>query len=349
MKLWSYPDDIDNPSVDFFPIDTGMHPSDADKIALARLFKMACPADQSKQYVFGITKEGRVFLNVPAGGDYDESIDLATEGSIKAYIGNNVNRQSINLKTSGGVKLDLGSFVEESSGDQVSLDITYQGKIITTYNGMQGRETRVAGSDYVSSGGSSTNISMGPMTQISSAAHAVEGEKIVRNAGTGGYVLRSLGPCDTTCLDKHSESCAKERSITNYLGQSKTTVAGTDSHTIMAGQKTTTVVAGNYGVTVGTGKLSLSSGISSTYSAVTTSTFTAGTNSSFTAGAASTSSAGTSNTLSAGVVATVAAPLVKIGGVTTGGVVIGVPGPPGPFHDYITGLPVLGCPTVLIG
>jgi hypothetical protein len=42
-------------------------------------------------------------------------------------------------------------------------------------------------------------------------------------------------------------------------------------------------------------------------------------------------------------------PITKIGMTVVGCVVTGVPGPPTPAIDYLTGLPLLGMPTVLIG
>lgn len=54
-------------------------------------------------------------------------------------------------------------------------------------------------------------------------------------------------------------------------------------------------------------------------------------------------------TVAAGAVAQLVAPLVKLGTTAVGGVVAGVPGPPGPHLDFLTGLPIFGIPNVTVG
>ena len=58
---------------------------------------------------------------------------------------------------------------------------------------------------------------------------------------------------------------------------------------------------------------------------------------------------GVSASLNSGVIASIGAPVTKIGLSTVGCVVAGVPGPPSPAFDYVTGLPLLGQATVLVG
>lgn len=58
--------------------------------------------------------------------------------------------------------------------------------------------------------------------------------------------------------------------------------------------------------------------------------------------------AGGTNTM-VGSVAVIMAPVTKIGMSVVGNVVAGIPGPPVPARDYITGLPLMSIPTVFIG
>lgn len=350
MRMFSDLDDMEKPQAELFPVDIVQSPSLADSIALARLFRIKCPSDGAKQYTFGITKEGRVFLNVPASRRDKQSIDMAADGGVKAFLGSNSDRVSLNLKTLGGIKLDIGSFKDDSSdeGDSVSLDIVLHGKIKTAYSGLQGRETIVNGTDYKSIGGSSVENVGGSHVVISGGTAALESESRRVNVGTGGYAIRSLGSYDLTCLDKSMESFAKLRMVTNYLGSQKLTVAGIDNTLVMAGVHSTTVASGAYAVTVGAGNLSLSSGVNSSVVSGVNLFLAGGGAVSSVAGGAHTTMAGGINAM-VGAVAAIQAPVVKIGISVVGGVVAGVPGPPIPHRDYVTGLPILGMPTTLIG
>jgi len=350
MSMFNSVDDMEQPQAELFALDTAQEPSLADRTALARLFRIKCPTDDAKQYTFGITKEGRVLLNVPASREERQSIDLATAGGIKAFLGANSDRVSLNLKTTGGIKLDIGTFKDDSADDQdsVSVDVTFHGKIKTNYAGLQGRETIIAGTEYVSVGGSHVVIAGSGQVVMCGGVSALEAEGARRNLGTGGYALRSLGSYDITCLDKSSESFAKPRIITNYLGSAKLVVAGSDATLVVAGAHTTTVTTGAYAVTVGAGNLSLTCGTNLTLaSGVNMSVIAGAAISQVAAGAHTTIAAGTNTMI--GTIAAVQAPVVKIGMTVVGCVMAGIPGPPAFAVDYVTGLPLLGIPTALIG
>ena len=350
MRMFSSVDDMEQPQAELFAVDTAQEPSLADSVALARLFRIKCPTDDAKQYTFAITKEGRVFLNIPCSRGDLQSIDLATLGGVKAFLGANSDRVSLNLKTVGGIKLDLGSFKDDSSDDQdsVSVDVTYHGKIKTNYAGLQGRETIIAGTEYVSVGGSHVVIAGSGQVMSVGGVAALEAEGRRVNAGTGGYALRSLGSYDLTCLDKASESFARLRTTTNYLGSLKMVVAGADTTTVMAGIYATTVASGAYAVTVGAGSLSLTSGGAVSSIAGAAHTTVAGGAMTAAAGGAHTTIAGGTNMM-VGAVAMIKAPVVNIGMTVVGCVMAGIPGPPVFAKDYVTGLPLLGIPTALIG
>lgn len=350
MRMFSDLDDVEAPQAELFPIDIVQNPSFADSIALARLFRIKCPSDDAKQYTFGVTKEGRVFLNVPASRQERQSMDVATAGGVKAFLGPNADRVSLNLKTQGGIKLDIGAFKDTTSdeNDSVSIDVTLRGKIKTNYVGLQGRETIVSGTDYKSIGGSHVANVGGSDVVVCGGVSALEAEGRRVNVGTGGYALRSLGSHDVTCLDKASESFAKLRLITNYLGSQKLVVAGVDNTLILVGGHNTTVVSGTYAVTVGAGNLSLTSGVNATVASGANLSMAAGGAVSSAAGGSHTTIAGGINTM-AGSVAVIAAPVVKIGMSVVGNMVAGVPGPPVPHRDYVTGIPLLSIPTAFIG
>lgn len=350
MSMFNSVDDMDQPQAELFAVDTAQEPSQADSIALARLFRIKCPTDDAKQYTFGITKEGRVFLNVPCSRGDLQSIDLATMGGVKAFLGANSDRVSLNLKTVGGIKLDLGSFKDDSSDDQdsVSVDVTYHGKIKTSYAGLQGRETIISGTEYMSVGGSHvTNVGSGHVV-VCGGTSALESEGARRNLGTGGYALRSLGSYDVTCLDKASESFARLRTITNYLGSVKMVVTGADATMVVSGVHSTTVATGAYAVTVGAGSLSLVSGGTISCVAGGAHTTVAGGAMTSSAGAAHTTIAGGTNMM-VGAIAMIKAPVVNLGMTVVGCAVTGMPGPPIPARDYITGIPLMGLPTILMG
>jgi hypothetical protein len=351
MSMFSSVDDMEQPQAELFAVDTAKEPSQADSIALAKLFRIKSPTDDAKQYTFGITKEGRVFLNIPCSKSELQSVDMATLGGIKAFLGANSDRVSLNLKTVGGIKLDLGSFKDDSSNDEdsVSVYVTYHGKIKTQYTGLQGRETTIAGTEYVSVGGSHVVNAGGGAALICGGVYGLEAEGSRFNIGTGGFVLRSLGSYDITCLDKASESFAKPRTITNYLGSTKMVIAGTDTTTMIAGAMATSVITGSYSVTVGAGNLALSSGVNVSVSAAANISIASGANLTSVAGGSNSMVSGGTSMVVGAAAAMLKAPVVNIGMTIIGNVVAGIPGPPGPHRDYITGFPILSIPTVFIG
>jgi hypothetical protein len=350
MSLFKSLDDMSEPHVGFFAVDTTQSPSAADRIALARLFRISSPTDDANEFVFGVTKEGRAYLCIPASQDLKESLDFYAQGGVKAFLGTNVDRISLNMKTTGGVRLDIGTFKDDASEDQdaVSMDVTYRGKLIERFVGGQGRETIVGGTQYSSISNSKVDVVGGSAITQCGGTHALEAEGSRMNMGTGGFVMRSLGSYDITALDKASESYSKSRTTTNYQGHTKMTVSGVDSTVVTAGSMTAAVAAGTYSVTVGGGAMTMTSGGGAPQTPAANLSMTGGGNTTITGGGAVTSTAGGTNTM-AGTVASLMAPMVKIGMSSVGNVVAGVPGPPGPHRDFITGQLIYGCPTTFVG
>lgn len=362
MRVFDSPEQASpSPGPTFEPVNTTTSQTEADTRALARLFRVFSP-DGVGQFAFGVSKEGRVFLHVPMGRtgleEKGKSIDANIVGLVKAIIGMDPNsKTSIDLRTEGGVKLDIGSFTDDAdptNPEQVSLEIQLAGKIRTTYAGEQGRETIIGGNDFDSITGSKMSIVGGNIVESVGGSKATEAFSITQNAGFGGLKAKCAGDYNNTVLGKTVELYAQIRQSTFALADTKVLLAGVDSQTVLAGAITRTVAAGagiidtvtvgNYVNSVGTGNHLVNVGVGNLAATVG-----AG-NLALTAGVgAATITGGVTAALVAGTVAMVTAPLVKLGVSVVGFAVAGVPGPPGPHLDYVTGLPLLGVPTVTLG
>ena len=344
------------------PVDTVTSQTEADTQALAHLFRLISPT-VNNQLVYGITKEGRVYLHVPKTQtgeprDKGKSIDANILGLVKAIIGSDENTgTSLDLKTLGGMKLDIGTFQntdDPENPEQISINLILRGKIRTTYLGTQGRENIVGGSDFRSVSGSTMDVVGGNAVRNVGGSEAVEASSITHNSGPGGYKMKSAGNCNQTILGETDELYAKIRKVTASLGDQKKILTGTDSTTVLAGGITRSVAVGS-GITdsVTTGNMSQSvttGNMSQSVIAGNMSQSVAAGNMSMSAAAGSVSmSSGLSTTISSGTVTSISSPITKIGMTTVGVAVAGIPGPPGPMLDYVTGMPLRGIPTISIG
>jgi hypothetical protein len=361
MRVFDSPDDgypSGGPKLE--PIDTVVSQSDADTKALCRLFRVQSPTN-SNQYAFGITKEGRVMLHVPAstGSTPDESgksIDVNTQGVVKAILGMDQSRTSLDFTTQGGVKINLGTFITEDPSDNngISVDLTLAGKVRTNYQGTDGRETVIGSNDFLSVGGTYMQVINGNSIEAVGGAKAIEGNSITLNAGPGGMKMKYAGDWNQTILGRASEMYALPRICVFAVGDIKTMLAGVDVQTVVAGGITRTVTSGagivdtvavgNYVQTVGTGNFTTTVGTGNMTATVGTGNLvlTAG-------GGSMTMTSGIVANFVASAVASLTAPLCKVGPIGVGYAVAGAPGPPSPALDYITGLPLFGQPTVLVG
>jgi len=345
----------------FEPIDTLKRPNDTDTVALARLFRVQCPAEgsSSNQYAFGISKEGQVFLHLPkatVGETRGRSLDANIMGAIKAIFGSDGSRKSIDLTTSGGIRVKLGTLVDNTDPDNpenVSADFEFDGVVRLKFNGPKAIEKIVEGSETTFCSQTSARVA-GDITDIAQGGSVTaEGTKVRHIAGDGGYTRLVGGDSGMTHLGKTDRQFAQNRTSTFAVNDTKLMLAGVDSATVIAGSMSRTVTTGSISHTVATGSHSISVGVGNA-------SITAGTgnvsisagagNASFAAGAGAASvTAGAAASLVGGTVANVTAPLVKIGTVPVGVCVAGVPGPPGPHLDYVTGLPIRGIPTIAVG
>lgn len=348
----------------FEPVDTVQRLGIMDAIGLARLYRIQSPyLGSSNQYVFGVTKEGKVLCHVPktqAGEPHEKgkSVDLNVLGLIKAIVGGdeNSNNMSIDLRCTGGVNIDLGRLTGgTNAGASVVLNLA--GGIVKNHNADPASgvaaDDRYLGSVLEAGTGTKMISWQGNVIHNAGGELANSGQKITNSAGPGGQADTCAGDKGITVLGKTQEQFGQLVQTAYAQGKTRTVLAGIDSTTILAGSISRTVVGGtgitdtcaagnmiasvaagnllqnvgtgNFAVTVGAGNLALTAG----------------------AGPLSLTSALTA-TITAGVLTSIVSPITQIG-IPTGFAVAGAPGPPGPFLDYIVGIPVLGIPTIAIG
>lgn len=365
MRLFSSPDQ-NTPSVGpaFEPVDTVQRLGVMDAIGLARLFRVQSPyPGSSNQYVFGITKEGRVLCHIPKtqAGEPDEkgkSVDLNILGLVKAIIGADENRNntSIDVRTTGGINLDIGRFTG-GTNQGASVVLNLLGGIVKNHNadpatGVAADE-RYLGSVLEAGTGSKLVSWQGTIVHNAGGELANSGQKITNSAGPGGQADTCSGDKGTTVLGKTQEQFGQLVTTSYSLGKKRTTTVGVDATMVLAGGITRTVLGGT-GITdtCSAGNLTATVSAGNLLQDVGTGNFavTVGTgNLAMTAGAgplAITSSLAA--TITSGVLTSITSPAIQIG-LATGVAVSGIPGPPTPFLDYIVGIPVLGIPTIAIG
>jgi hypothetical protein len=329
-----------------------------DDVALARLFRVQSP-NGSNQYAFGVTKEGKVLLFVPKTrvGTPEmkgKSLEAAFAGLVKAVIGADENSDgaSMDVRLLGGLNIEIGRF-----RDGNSIHLKLHGKIRREH---MGNDEGGLASEEVYGGSTSRTVSASEMNIIGGnsvedigAEKALKANAILQNAGPGGMKQVCAGDWGTTVLGKTQTQHAQRVTTTWAIGKSGVVVAGVDDHTVLAGMKSTTVVAGSHTTTVATGNMSatVAAGAYSMSVGVGSMSATVG------AGALSLTASGgplsvtssLTNTITGGTMNSLIAPINKIGATTVGFCVAGIPGPPGPYLDPITGMPAFGLPTIPVG
>lgn len=359
MRLFSSPDQSqpsNGPILE--PVDMVNEFSYVDDIALARFYRILSP-NGSNQYAFGVTKEGKVSVHIPKtkSGTSDmkgQSLDANIQGMIKAIIGMNENQSntSIDLRTLGGVNLDIGRF---SDGSSIKLNL--KGKIRKTHIGNDAdgltMEEVYGGSTFRSVSATDTSVVGGSSIEDIVGEKNTSANSIVHNSGTGGYKQYTAGDKSTTVLGSTQEKFGMKRTSTFLRGHKSTTLAGSNSTEILVGSSTENVLAGSSSRSVVTGSMSntvTAGSMSNTVVAGSYSTSVAAGPLSLAAAAGPVSvfsSVGNSITSSGANI--LKAPVTQIGMAVTGFAVAGIPGPGGPHIDYITGIPILGIPTIQIG
>lgn len=336
-----------------------LKPQLLDTVALAKLFKIQSPTS-SNEYSFAVTKEGRVFLNIPRSNtgtpeEVGRSLDANISGLVKAVIGAdpNYNSTSIDVATKGGVNLDLGA---DSSG--YSINLILRGRIKKVYTS-EGDGSVPVVDDQINGSASRTvtgtafeSVSASKSTYVGGTQNVTAFGKL-NNVGPGGYTNQVAGDFTNNIVGSEAITVAADSKHTYLIGQtiliplglhnstalaggfSRTVVSGSGiSETVTAGAYTAKVVTGTYMASVASGSMALSIAAGPLSLASTSGPV---------------SIAGLTNTITGSTSNVFTAPTTKIGSITTGVAVAGVPGPGGPHLDYITGLPILGIPTIAIG
>jgi hypothetical protein len=342
----------------FEPVDMVQDLGIVDDVALARLFRVLSP-NGSNQYAFGISKEGRVFLHVPKSRvgsteDKGKSVDMSIAGLIKAIIGGDENsgNKSIDARLLGGIDLEVGRM---NDGNSINLKLHGKVRVEHVGNDSSGltKEEVIGGSTSRNVSASEFSSTGGSSVEDIGAEKAIQCSSLNHNIGPGGYKQLCSGDKNITILGKIQEQYAQLATSTWAIGKTSTILAGIDNKTILAGSKSTTVTAGSYSSLVGTGNFSSTVGAGAYSVSVGAGSFSATVGAgplalSAAAGPLSLNSS-TTNTVTAAVMNIFTAPVTKIGAVVVGCGVAGIPGPPGPHIDYITGLPIFGVPTLLVG
>lgn len=343
----------------FEAIDTVQDLGIMDDIGLARLFRIISP-NGSNQYAFGVTKEGRVFVHIPKSkvGTPDmkgKSVDLNIEGLVKAIIGadENSRKTSLDLRLVGGLNLDVGR-----NEDGNSIEITLRGgilqKIVNNPNSnAPAFQQEIGGSTMRTVSATALDIVGGNSVEEVGGDKSIVATSVLQNAGPGGMKQTSAGDWGLTVLGKTQHQYSQLQTSTWALGKTSMILTGIDNKTILAGAKNTTIVAGTMATTVATGAYSatVAAGSMSFTAATGTLSATVGAGSlSLSCGGGPVSiTSGLINSITAATMNVISAPFNKIGAATVGFAVAGIPGPGAPHIDYLTGIPILGVPTLAIG
>lgn len=323
----------------------------------AFLFKIRPPrAVGENQFVAAVSKQGKLFLNVPASRveDYPSgskriSAELNLEGALKAFIGASApDRISAHITLEGGLHLDIG---RDAKGNAITT--RYHSATKTIYEGnpneddvassleVRGvKESAISGAERKTIEGSKQTVVSG-MCQLQADRYNVnalsgasfnlgEMNQLVSGRTQLNYALQVL------------ENIVAGGKISTILagGLVQNVVAGAMTYNVSAGATAFNNPAGAFSVNVGTGAMSFTTGAG----AVTLSTASGAMSLGAAAGAISLT-AGLALNLSSGVAASIVAPQILLGGpAAVLGICRGVPSLPAgaPTLDPITGSPLLG-------
>lgn len=338
---------------------------EVDTTAGAYLLRITPPSNQQDtdtQFAFAVSKQGKVFLNVPGSkverypsGSKNVSVESNFEGAIKAFIGaETVYGASLLIDLVGGIKGRIGH-----NANGKAIDVEYGSLVKQTFTGSPADDegngialdTTVQGNENKTVTGDTIINAYGAITHTSNGGYTVMADA-VSLSGQGGYT-GTFGGLSQTVTD---------RSTYNYALQvTKNVLAGGEINTILAGGLVDTVAAGARSYTTGAGAttfnnpagafaINVGAGAYSVAVGGGAITMTASAAVSLTAGAVMSLTASGPITLTSAALVAITAPLISLGGpLAVFGVCRGGPiQPPGsPSLDWITGLPLQGCATVL--
>lgn len=323
----------------------------------AFLFKIRPPrAVGDNAFVAAVSKQGKLFLNVPAStvedypsGSKKISVEANLEGALKAYIGASApDRVSVHLTLEGGIHLDVG---RDSQGN--ALTTRFHSATKTIYEGNPNEDDvatsiEVRGVKESSISGAERKVIEGSKTTTVSGMNQVNADRHNVNAHSGAsYNLGELnmlvsGKSQLNYALQVLENIIAGGKLSTILagGLTQNVLAGAVTYSVLAGATTFSNPAGAFSATVGTGALSFTTGVG----AVTLSTGSGAVSIAAGAGALSLT-AGLALNIAAGTVVSIVAPQILLGGpAAVLGICRGIPAlPPGaPTLDLITGTPLMG-------
>lgn len=358
-------DDFDSRNSDKFRLDDCIRTpgnengDEAQTMAGAFLFRMSPPdpAAPNNPFVAAISKQGKLFLNVPGSRveNYDAkniSAEVNMTGALKVRLGaakpDNI---SLHLVCEGGVHVEFGA-----DSDGRSITYAYRGTVKNEYKGTNDTDG-VAHSDAVQGNaekaisGNYTKSVQGAVDQKVSGGYSLQATKIALNglssvtATAGEWNLQVNGKSQLQYALAIIETIIAGGRVSTILagGEIKNIVAGGAVTNIVAGGEVHNITAGGFITNVTAGAISLST------QAGAVSLLTA-------AGAIGISAAAGAVAITAGLACNITAtvislisPQILLGGPPAVlGVSRGLPiMPPGvPSLCWITGLPLMGCAVV---
>lgn len=331
-----------------------------DDVALARLYRLKSPTTNN-EYAFGISKQGKVFLHVPAAlrGLPDEiggSVDANIMGLVKSIIGRDPQTGlSADIRLKGGLNFEIGS---SSTGN--SATVTYSAPVRNRYLGSNPKTraptvyNEVAGDSTTMASGAILSQSNANNTIISGGTATVSGAAVALRAGSSGLRVQSEGDASITVLGATSEIYTKKVSTTYTVGHDKSIPAGADNTSVIAGSISRSVTTGSISDSVGAGNFSASADTGNMSFSVNVGNFSATVGSgslSLTASGGPASISGTASvSVSSPASVSITAPLISLGAAVSGLAAMGgIPGPGTPHLDYLTGIPIIGNPKITMG
>lgn len=343
-------------------VPRGVHEPDLERDTTtgAYLFKIKPPSrqDVDTEYGFAVSKQGKVFLNIPGSvverypsGSKNVSVEANLEGALKLFLGAETSRRaSLIANLEGGIIANIGHL---DTGK--ALEVNYGSSVDTNYSGANdennlARRATVNGNESTVVTGDSVYNALGAISHTANGGYSVRADAINQSASNGingnygGISILSSGRAQYNYAQMVMETIVTQ-------GRTSTIMAGALVDTILAGARTYNTLAGAtawnspagaYAITVGAGAYSVTVGGGAI-------TMTAGAAVSLTAGMAVTITAGTMVNVVAPVSISLVSPQILLGGPPAVlGVCRGVPmHPPGsPSLDWITSLPLQGCAVV---
>lgn len=354
-------DDFDQSSPGVFAMDECHRPpavgvDEAMTMAGAVLLKMLPPKASSKNpFAMGVSKQGKVFLNIPksTSENYSEkniSVEANLEGALKAYIGASAPQKlSLHLTLEGGIYLDVGA-----NADGECITTNYRGAVKNIFRGNGNsvddvaHSTDVQGNSERSTSGNDVHTVRGYHQMTVDGGYQVGASSVKMNGlngftgNFGGWSNVISGKTQNQYAQLVLETIATGGKVSTILagGLVQNVVAGAMTHNVLAGATAFNNPAGAFSIFVGTGAVSITTGVG----AVALSTG-AGVMSLAAAGGAVSIAAGLAMNLAAATLISLLSPQVLLGGpAAVLGVVRGFPSlPPGtPSLDYIIGIPYQG-------